>query len=157
SGGDWRRSVRSRWKNVHVFRRIHGVAPTAALISGKAFRNRPDDFVLRGRVLCVGVLHNLDDLVGPPTVWVQFLKPSIYQEVVCWAAAIAAAYVYCAVYGLVIRNEFSDPLVVCMFFLAGLALLNRVSTGLGLYLSTGLLLLTFAWQARPLGQGTERN
>jgi hypothetical protein len=79
---------------------------------------------------------------------VQFLKPSLYQEVINWAAAIAAAYIYCAVYGLAIRRNFSTPLILCMSFLAGLELLNRVSTGLGLCVSTALLLMIVAWQSR---------
>jgi hypothetical protein len=69
---------------------------------------------------------------------VAYLKASIFQEVVFWAIALAAAYVFCCVKGI-ITNGFSTHLILQMAALAGLALLTRVSTGLGLYLATGLL------------------
>lgn len=74
----------------------------------------------------------------------QFLKASIYQEAVSWADAIAAAFVYCAVAGLLGERRFDRPLLLRMAALAGLALLTRVSTGLGLYLALGFLLIAVA-------------
>jgi hypothetical protein len=71
---------------------------------------------------------------------VGYLKATIYQEVVFWAAALGAAFVYCAVKGIILAR-FTPGLLSSMALLAGLALLTRVSTGLGLYAATGLLLL----------------
>jgi hypothetical protein len=76
---------------------------------------------------------------------IQFLKASIFQETILWAGAIAAAFVYCAVRGLIAKREFSTGLIAVTAGLAGLALLTRVSTALGLYVATGLLLLVLAW------------
>jgi hypothetical protein len=82
---------------------------------------------------------------------IQFLKGSIFQETILWAGAIAAAFVYCAVRGLIARREFSTGLIAVMAALAGLELLTRVSTALGLYVATGLLVLLLAWPtAGPL-------
>ena len=78
---------------------------------------------------------------------IQFLKGSIFQETIEWAGAIAAAFVYCAVRGLIAKREFSTGLIAVMASLAGLALLTRVSTALGLYVATGLLVLVLAWPA----------
>lgn len=71
---------------------------------------------------------------------VGYLKASIYQEVMLWGAALAAAFVYCAVKGLFLAR-FTPGLLAWMAVLAGFALLTRVSTGLGLYAATGFLLL----------------
>jgi hypothetical protein len=71
---------------------------------------------------------------------VGYLRATIYQEVVFWAAALGAAFVYCAIKGIILAR-FTPGLLSWMALLAGLALLTRVSTGLGLYVATGLLLL----------------
>ena len=82
---------------------------------------------------------------------IQFLKGSIYQETLEWTGAIGAAFVYCAVRGLIAKREFSPALIAVMASLAGLGLLTRVSTALGLYVATGLLVLVLAWPpAAPL-------
>jgi hypothetical protein len=78
---------------------------------------------------------------------IQFLKGSIFQETLDWAGVIDAAFVYCAVRGLIASREFSTELIAVMASLAGLALLTRVSTALGLYFATGLLILVLAWPA----------
>ena len=70
---------------------------------------------------------------------VAYLRASIYQEVLFWAAAMVAGFVYCAVRGLLL-GRFTASLLAGMALLAGLALLNRVSTGIGLYGAMGLLL-----------------
>ena len=83
---------------------------------------------------------------------IQFLRPTLYQETIEWAGAIAAAFTYCGVRGLIGKREFSPRLVAVMATLAGLGLLTRASTALGLYVATGLLLLALAWPATgPLG------
>lgn len=71
---------------------------------------------------------------------VGYLKSSVYQEVVFWAIAFAAIFVYFAVKGLVI-GEFTLVTLSWMAMAAGLATLTRVSTGLGLCMAFGLLLL----------------
>jgi hypothetical protein len=81
---------------------------------------------------------------------VAYLKVSIFQEVVFWAVALAAAFVFCCVRGI-ITDSFSTRLLLQMAALAGLALLTRVSTGLGLCLATGLLLIVLLI-ARPTPQ-----
>jgi hypothetical protein len=83
---------------------------------------------------------------------IQFLRPTLYQETIEWAGAIAAAFTYCAVRGLIAKREFSPGLIAAMAILAGLGLLTRASTALGLYVATGLLVLVLAWPAAgPLG------
>jgi hypothetical protein len=71
---------------------------------------------------------------------VGYLRSSIYQEVVFWAVAFAAVFVYFAVKGLV-TGQFTAATLTRMAMAAGLALLTRVSTGIGLYAALGLLLL----------------
>ncbi len=71
---------------------------------------------------------------------IAYLRNSIYQEVVFWAIAFAAIFVYFAVKGMV-SQQFSVATLSWMAGMAGLALLTRVSTGMGLYAAVGLLLL----------------
>ena len=72
---------------------------------------------------------------------IQFLRPSIFQETIQWAAALASLFVFLVV-RLVTQGGSSgfvvSPLVAAV---AGLALLARVSTGLGLYTAIGLILV----------------
>lgn len=72
---------------------------------------------------------------------IQFLRPSMYQEVCLWAGLQAAIFVYFAVRG-VVADGFKTSALCFMAALAGLALLTRVSVGLGLCAALGLLLLT---------------
>lgn len=74
-----------------------------------------------------------------------YLKVTIYQEVDFWASAFAAIFVYFALQGLIHRS-FADKALRWMALCAGLALLTRVTTGIGLILATGLLLLVLAVQ-----------
>jgi hypothetical protein len=74
---------------------------------------------------------------------IQFAKASIYVEVVCWVSALTAAFVYCAIEGLLSR--FSLRRLIVMAILAGLTLLTRVSTGIGLYAALALLAPWLAW------------
>jgi len=85
---------------------------------------------------------------------IQFLRGSIYQETIEWAGAIAAAFVYCAVRGLIAERGFSTGLIAVMAALAGLGLLTRVSIALGLYVATGLLILVLALP--PIGPLRDR-
>jgi hypothetical protein len=71
---------------------------------------------------------------------VGYLKSSIYQEVIFWAIAFAAVFVYFAVKGLV-SGQFTAVMLSWMATAAGLAALTRASTGVGLCVAFGLLLL----------------
>jgi hypothetical protein len=75
---------------------------------------------------------------------VQYLRASVYQEVAFWAAAFGSAFVLFSVRGLVRETGFSAGLLGAMGGSAALALLTRVTTGLGLYVALGLLLLWLA-------------
>jgi hypothetical protein len=74
---------------------------------------------------------------------VAYLRASIYQEVVFWAAAFGAVFVYFAVKGAVLR-QYTGNTLAWMALMAGLALLTRVSTGIGMYLALVLLLIVLA-------------
>ena len=74
---------------------------------------------------------------------IQLAKASIYVEVVCWVNALTAAFVYCAIEGLL--SWFSLRHLLVMAILAGLTLLTRVSSGIGLYAALGLLVPWIAW------------
>jgi len=84
---------------------------------------------------------------------VQYLRASVYQEVVFWAAAFASAFVLFSVRGLLRNEGFSSGILLAMACSAGLALLTRVSTGLGLYAAAGLLLV---WLAARRGGVAQR-
>jgi hypothetical protein len=81
---------------------------------------------------------------------VQFLKASVYQEVICWAAAIASAFAYCSLRGLFSQYGFSTLLLCSLATLSGLALHTRVPEGLGLYVGMSLLLLSTAAREGPI-------
>jgi len=68
-----------------------------------------------------------------------YLRASIYQEVIDWAVGFAGVFVYFAIKGL-IEGEFTKRTLAWMAAMSGLALLTRVSTGIGL-LAAFLLLL----------------
>jgi hypothetical protein len=87
---------------------------------------------------------------------VGYLRATIYQEVILWAAALGAAFVYCAVKGIILAR-FTPGLLSWMALLAGLALLTRVSTGLGLYAATGLLLLALIIDAAVGNESVSRH
>ena len=78
----------------------------------------------------------------------QYLRPSIYQEVCSWGAALAALFVLLAVRRLVGARPRVVLLYAGMAVTAGLALLCRVSFGVGLYTALGLMLAVEAWRGR---------
>jgi hypothetical protein len=80
---------------------------------------------------------------------IEFLRPTIFQEVAFWAGAFAAGFVYLVLRGLVGDEGFTPRLLAGMAFFAGLALLTRVSTGCGLYAAFGFVWLGVAWQRLP--------
>jgi hypothetical protein len=72
---------------------------------------------------------------------IQFLRPSIYQEPINWACAQAMAFVFLTMRGLTTARGFDRSTLCWMAICAGLALLTRVSFGIGLYAALGLFLL----------------
>jgi hypothetical protein len=78
---------------------------------------------------------------------IQFLRPSIYQEVELWAGAQAAVFIYLVLRGLTDARGFTPRLLTAMATVAGLALLTRVSLALGLYLALGFICLRIGWRA----------
>jgi hypothetical protein len=79
-----------------------------------------------------------------------FLRVSIYQEVLFWTLAMASVFLYAAMRGL-LAQRFSPGMLAVMAAMAGLALLTRVSTALGLWIALGLLVLVllrqgYAWR-----------
>ena len=71
------------------------------------------------------------------------LNASVYTEVIGWAYAFAAVFVYLAVKGIV--NRGFDVRTLCgMALCAGLALNTRVTAGIGLIVALVLLLLVLA-------------
>jgi len=74
---------------------------------------------------------------------IEFLKSSTYQEVCLWAGALCALFVYRALAGL-LMDRFPTKSLCSLAAIAGLTLLSRVSTGIGLYASCALLLAAIA-------------
>ena len=78
-------------------------------------------------------------LLGSPNI--AFLRPSIYQEPISWGYAEAMGFLVLALRGLTLETGFDRRTLVLMALCAALALLTRVSFGIGLYAALGLLLL----------------
>jgi hypothetical protein len=72
---------------------------------------------------------------------IQFLRPSIFQEPIDWAEAQAMGFVLLALRGWFKPHGFEWKTLSAMALCAGLALITRVSFGIGLYAALGLLLL----------------
>ena len=78
-------------------------------------------------------------MLGGPHI--PFLRPSLYQEPIDWGLAEAMGFVFLATRGLTTPRGFDRNTLSLMALCAGLALLTRVSFGVGLYAALGLLLL----------------
>ena len=78
----------------------------------------------------------------------QYLRPDIYQEVCSWGAALAAVFVLLAVLRVLGERRRAGWLYAGMASMAGLALLCRVSYGLGLSAALGAMLCVEAWRGR---------
>lgn len=74
---------------------------------------------------------------------IGLLNASVYNEVIFWGGAFAAVFVYLAVQG-VVHRRFHLHSLCWMALCAGLALLSRVSIGIGVIVALVLLLLTLA-------------
>jgi hypothetical protein len=79
---------------------------------------------------------------------VGHLNASVYTEVIGWAYAFGAIFVYFAVKGIANRG-FDERMLCWMALCAGLALLTRVTGGIGLIVAFALLLLVLAAFPRP--------
>ena len=92
--------------------------------------------------LAIGVIFG-----GPHA---QFMRSSIYEEVMHWAMGFAALFVWQALRGL--DQGFSFTILARLGLAAGLAFITRVSTGAGLIAALGGLLLVLSWPGgwRPL-------
>ncbi len=77
---------------------------------------------------------------------IAYLRSNIYQEIVLWGAAFGAIFVYFAVKGLISR-QFESSTLGWMALCAGLALLTRVSFGIGLILALSLLIVVLLHQS----------
>ena len=64
---------------------------------------------------------------------IQFLRPSIYQEVISWSVALAAGFVFLLIRFALIPNAKPRRHLIGMSLFAGLALLVRPSAAIGLY------------------------
>jgi len=89
-------------------------------------------------------------------VHIQFLKPSIYQEPIAWGFVFAAWFVYLGLQGVIGRDGFSSRSLGLMGLAAGLALMSRVSMGIGLYAALFLLLGARALLARQDGRSRQQ-
>ena len=81
---------------------------------------------------------------------VAYLKDEIWTEVMLWAYCFASIFVYFAVKGIVSRR-FDLSSLIWMSISAGLTLLTRASTGIGLTMA--LLLLLFVIALEPFRAG----
>jgi len=78
---------------------------------------------------------------------IQFLRPSIYQEPIDWAFAQSTAFIFLATRGFVTPRGFDRSTLRLMALCAGLALLTRVSFGIGLYAAFGFFSIA-RWRPR---------
>jgi hypothetical protein len=102
------------------------------------------------RSLCAIVI--LSAALGGESI--QFLRPSIYQEVITWASALASGFVFLLVRLLLVPCPRRTWLLCGMAGLAGLTLLTRPTTALGLYAALGLLLCVDLLRAARAGWRT---
>ncbi len=102
-----------------------------------------------GRPVMLSLLVAAILLSGPQ---VQFLRPSIYQEVLLWQGVFAAAFVLLVLHGWTRPLGLTAGLMSALAVDAGLCLLTGASTALGLYVALGLLWLWRAWQATHGGR-----
>jgi hypothetical protein len=103
----------------------------------------------RAPVLLLAVMIAAILMSGPQ---IEFLRPSIYQEVELWAGAFSAIFVYLVLRGLSADAGFSPFLLNAMAVTAGFCLFTRVSNALGLYAAFGFIWLCVARRASAARQ-----
>ena len=82
---------------------------------------------------------------------IQFLRPSVFQEIVSWGAALAAAFSFLALRVILGAARKNAATYVAMAAVAGLALLCRFSFGLGLSAALGFMLAMDSLQSLRAG------
>ncbi|MCX7383483.1 MAG: hypothetical protein NT133_19170 [Alphaproteobacteria bacterium] len=85
-------------------------------------------------------------VLGGPQV--QFLRATVYEEVLHWSTAFAAMFVCHALAGLIGRDFVRR--LRWLALAVGLALLTRASTGAGLMVALAGLLAVLAWRGETL-------
>jgi hypothetical protein len=98
----------------------------------------------RGVALAVGLMAVVLLLGGSQ---IPYLRPSIYQEPILWAGAQASLFLWLAVAWCLEPERRRGWHLAAMALLAGLCLMTRVSTAIGLHLALGFILLVAGWQA----------
>ena len=93
---------------------------------------RGGDTILGCLVVCV--------LLGGQQI--QFLRPTVYQETIDWAHAFAMGFVWLAVRDVAAHERIRTATLLPMAIFAGLALLTRVTFGIGMYAALAGLFLT---------------
>lgn len=87
---------------------------------------------------------------------IQFLNPTVYQEVIQWAGALGSLFVFLVVRLVTSARSSAFLMSPALAIVAGLALLARVSTGLGLYLAAGLMLLVYIARCSETAMADDR-
>lgn len=72
---------------------------------------------------------------------IQFLRESIYQEVIVWATTLSSGFVFFLIRVLLKEHHSQEWNLYGMAVFAGLTLICRPSTAIGLYAALGLVLL----------------
>jgi hypothetical protein len=116
----------------------------AVLRAGRAMRATP----WRGRILLFAFAAVV--FGGEQT---QFARPSIFQESLYWAGAIAALFVLLVFRWCVDPDGRKPRHLVVMAVVAGVCLLTRVSTSIGLYAACGGIMLAELVGAIRSGEG----
>jgi hypothetical protein len=104
--------------------------------------------------LALPILFTIAILIGGPQI--QFLRPSVYQEVLLWTGTLSAGFVYFVLRGYYSERGFSLSVLNSLALIAGLCLLTRVTMALGLYIAFGLLWLHLAWRSLRDPEGRSR-
>ena len=82
---------------------------------------------------------------------IQFLRPSIYQEVMSWSAALAAGFVFLLTRLVLMNNINPRRHLIGMSLFAGFTLITRPSTAIGLYTALSLVLGLRIFRERSSG------
>ncbi len=107
--------------------------------------SRPIRQAMLAPLLLAALLSGPAILLGPDA--------AIYHEPILWAWALAMIFVALAMHGLVRRRRFDTGTLLGMATAAGLCLLTRVTTGTGLFVALGLILLDLALRGRAADGG----
>ena len=112
------------------------IAAIAQLAAVRRARLAMGDVPYAGRITALAMAIFI---FGGPQL--QFLRPSVFQEALNWASAIAAIFVAMAFRWCIDVPGRQPRHLTAMATLAGLCLLTRVSTSIGLYAACGGIML----------------